>query len=386
MAVLPTLYPQPPDGTVTTMAAPVGYATYAEAMQVNDGDTSYITSGLDSAGSVFVNLDDMPADFGGFNSVSISCVVRLFGTQVDDTTALYAQVFAADEVTPLTGEVFVTDHSTGPTYTIDATNLDLSSAGLNEGKATWDGAKLRLRWEYIKSGKSDGIDLRVTQSYLDGDYWTVGPATHLAAMAVTGTATATILGERIAPPVYGTLNATATSTWAIVETIVEAPQSAIPGADLENTGFVTEAGLNTGLFQSINETSPNDSDFIKTNPSGPGTFVYEADLTALEEPLTRDNHMVKYRLGAVGEGDTSITVHLRQGLTTIASWTHTGLTDFTTFSRVLTTTEAQSITDYNDLRLRFEASVTAPVAANYLITEGGDSILTEDGNTVTLEG
>lgn len=179
MPALPTLYPQTPDGTATTMNAPVGAATYAEALQTSDGDTSYVTSGLDSAGSVFLNFTDMPADFGTMETLSVSCVVRLEGTRTDDTTGLYAQVFAADETTALTDEVFVTDHTTGNTYTIDSTAMVLTATGAaGEGKATWDGARLRLRWVFVKTGKSDAIALRVTQAYLDGTYKTSTPTTY----------------------------------------------------------------------------------------------------------------------------------------------------------------------------------------------------------------
>lgn len=171
MPTLPTLYPATPDGTATTMNAPVGAATYAQALQTNDGDTSYVTSGLDSSGSVFVNMDNMPADFDRIDTLTVSCVVKLQGTRADDTTQLYAQVFAADEATALTDEILVTDHTTGPTYTVDSTPLPINASGAGAAKAMWDGKKLRLRWVFAKSGKSDGIALRVTQAYLDGTYF-----------------------------------------------------------------------------------------------------------------------------------------------------------------------------------------------------------------------
>lgn len=211
MPTLPTLYPVAPDGTATTMAAPVGAATHAEAMRTNDGDTSYSTSGIDSAGSIFVNLDDTPADFGTMDTLIVSCVVRLNGTRADDTTALYAQVFAADEVTALTTEVFVTDHLTGNTYTVDSTSLGLSSAGLNGDKATWDGAKLRLRWVYTKTAKSDGIALWVTQTYLDGTYGAL-IVTVTGAMAATATAQQTVSGGVVS---YGSLAITGEATSAV---------------------------------------------------------------------------------------------------------------------------------------------------------------------------
>lgn len=220
MAVLPTLYPAAPDGTATTMAAPVGAATHAEAMQTNDGDTSYATSGVDSAGSVFVNLDDTPTDFSSMDSLTVSCVVRLNGTQTDDTTALYAQIFAADEATALTDEVFVTDHLTGSAYTVDSTALVLNATGAGADKATWDGARLRLRWAYTKSKASDGIALRVTQTYLDGAYTAAVP-TVTGAAALSGTAQQTALGRGVSS---GSLAITGEAT-----TVITRPPEATAG-------------------------------------------------------------------------------------------------------------------------------------------------------------
>lgn len=208
MATLPTLYPSTPDGTATTMAAPVGFATYAEAMQTNDGDTSYATSGVDSAGSVFVNIDDMPAVFESMDTLTVSCIVRLSGTLDNDTTQLYAQMFAADESTPLTDELLVTDQTTGSTYTLDSTAMTTVSPG---DKTTWNGAKLRLRWTYSKSQGSDGIALRVTQAYLDGTY-TAAP------VSATLSSTATVATAALALS-YGSVSMSSSSTASVSETI-----------------------------------------------------------------------------------------------------------------------------------------------------------------------
>lgn len=147
----------------------VGASTYADAILTFD-EGSYITSGLDSSGSVFVNLDNVPVDFLSMDSLTVSCVVRLEGTQSDDTTQLYAQIFQSDEATALTDEAFVTDHTTGATYTTDSTAMVLNANGSSAGEAVWNGAMLRLRWVFTKQMASDGIALRVTQAYVDGIY------------------------------------------------------------------------------------------------------------------------------------------------------------------------------------------------------------------------
>lgn len=61
----------------------------------------------------------------------------------------------------------------------------------------------------------------------------------------------------------------------------------------------------------------------------------------------------------------NLTVRLMQGTTQIASWTHTGIgTGFTLATQTLSTTEADSITDYTDLRLRFTATYSSGLLLN----------------------
>lgn len=170
---------------------------------------------------------------------------------------------------------------------------------------------------------------------------------------------------------------------SIVSTVLVSGQSTEPDEDVLIDGFVTETGATTTLYESINEASPDDVDFIQTSPSGAGTFVYEAGLANLPQPITRDNHNLRYRIGSVGTGDTRVDVQLREGATTIASWSHSNVTTTSTFSQLLAPEESNAITSYGDLRVRFEVyvgSAAAPAAS--LISESGDPILTENGESI----
>lgn len=169
MATLPRLFPQLPDGVASTMSAPVGASTYTAALQTNDGDTSYVTPGLDSAGSLTVNIDDMPVDFSSMDTLSVTAVVRLNGLRVDDSTTLFIQVQTAGGVA-LTNEVQIADALLGAVYTNQTANLTVNATGLAATKADWDAAMVRLRWTFTKNMASDGIALRVTQVYVDGNY------------------------------------------------------------------------------------------------------------------------------------------------------------------------------------------------------------------------
>lgn len=115
-----------------------------------------------------------------------------------------------------------------------------------------------------------------------------------------------------------------------------------------NTNWVASSGTN--LRDMVDETAASDSDYIYTESVG-GTvdlpFQYALD------PATPNKHVVRYRIK--GDGTSGMTVALRQGTSsTIASWTHDPVsTSFTTYEQTLSSSEADSITDYTDLRIRF---------------------------------
>ena len=129
---------------------------------------------------------------------------------------------------------------------------------------------------------------------------------------------------------------------------IVAAQFARPTAD-SSTGTWT-ASTGSDLFAMLDETTADDGDYIITS----GTSTCEVALTSLSDPASSADHIVRYRISATSGG---ITVRLRQGTTTIATWTHaTAPTSLTTYTQTLTGGEADSITDYTALKLQFEAT------------------------------
>lgn len=128
-------------------------------------------------------------------------------------------------------------------------------------------------------------------------------------------------------------------------------QIARPVADLSNTGWVPSTG--TDLYPMIGETVRDDATFIAATFPG---ALYECTLSSIGDPnVSTDHSLPPLVLSAPGGG--GITVRLRQGTTTIASWTyHPGPTP-TEYTPTLSGAEADSITDYTALRLQFEAIV-----------------------------
>jgi len=106
------------------------------------------------------------------------------------------------------------------------------------------------------------------------------------------------------------------------------------------------------LWGTIDEGNPSDADY-DVNINAAGGF-FEVSLPNPPDPSMSSGHYVNYRI----EGGTgSMVVSLRQGAgTQIASWTHDPAPSVpTTFSQVLSAAETDAITDYTDLRLRFNA-------------------------------
>ncbi len=137
-----------------------------------------------------------------------------------------------------------------------------------------------------------------------------------------------------------------------------------PSADTTIGAWEDELGGTADIFNSINETSPNDSDFI-TSEFAPSSSPYVTKLTSLTDPVLSTGHTVRYRARKDPSAGSQIdlVVELRQGYvsegspgTLIATDTQVNLpTSFTTFAFALSGGEADSITDYTDLYLRFVA-------------------------------
>lgn len=124
-------------------------------------------------------------------------------------------------------------------------------------------------------------------------------------------------------------------------------QYARPVSDVSAGGWTASTG--SDLFAMLDETSANDSDYITTTSDS----TCEVALGSLSDPALSTGHIVRYRISATGGG---IIVRLREGSTTIASWTHNPApASPTTCAQTLSGGEADSITNYAALKLQFEA-------------------------------
>jgi len=107
----------------------------------------------------------------------------------------------------------------------------------------------------------------------------------------------------------------------------------------------------------VSESFRNDLDFIRTTGLGTSnTDTQFYTLSDIPDPNQSDGHVIRYTLSEanVGTNPVGFSIELRQGATQIAKFEHAQGTipsSFTLFERTLNLTQADAITDYNDLEL-----------------------------------
>lgn len=133
-----------------------------------------------------------------------------------------------------------------------------------------------------------------------------------------------------------------------------------PNTTISTGSWRTDTGA-TGLHLAIDEKVADDADYIQSALSPTSADVCEVSLDPVLDPGRSNDgsdHRIHYRYqkDASGGDTINLTVRLMQGTTEIANWAHTNISNgFTEAEQVLTDGQANSITDYGDLRLRFES-------------------------------
>ena len=127
-----------------------------------------------------------------------------------------------------------------------------------------------------------------------------------------------------------------------------APQLLAPISDLSAGGWTPSSG--SDLYAMLDEGTASDADYIVSTTA----TSCEMRLAVGTDPIVSTGHILRYRLLA---GNGSIAAVLKQGATTIASYgPHTLTGAAQDFSQTLTSGEANSITNYADLRVVFTSS------------------------------
>ena len=143
-------------------------------------------------------------------------------------------------------------------------------------------------------------------------------------------------------------------------------QYARPDGDDNNDGeWETEAGNDFDLYAEINEAVADDSDFVTKVGDGANNYTVTFTLGNVTDPSSSSDHKVVVRAlgddGGMGMGGgPDLRIDLLEGSTSRANWTieaGSGTDDLTTSAKTfdgntLSTSEANSITDYTDLKLK----------------------------------
>jgi hypothetical protein len=118
-----------------------------------------------------------------------------------------------------------------------------------------------------------------------------------------------------------------------------------PTSDISAGSWTPSTG--TTLYGVLDEVSVDDADYVTTSTSS--TFEVRFDVGG--DPVSSIDHIIRYRAKGV-----SLTAYLYQNTTLIATHSPSITSSFQTFTWTLSAGEADSITDYSNLRIRFTGS------------------------------
>ena len=127
-----------------------------------------------------------------------------------------------------------------------------------------------------------------------------------------------------------------------------------PASDAVDGGWTDQVG-GTSLFAAIDEVTASDADYC-TTADGATADIFRVNLSGGNVD-TAQAVTVRYRYGKSGTQATNITVRLKEGVTVIATWAHTGVADgYTDAAQVLTAPQKAAVSSWSALSLEFEAN------------------------------
>ncbi|TYK45145.1 hypothetical protein [Actinomadura decatromicini] len=144
-------------------------------------------------------------------------------------------------------------------------------------------------------------------------------------------------------------------TWTLAITPASSTQTARPASDVSSSLATAIPALGAGESLATRLAANADTSCVEVQNGG----YTEEKFSALVDPLSSSGHTIRYRQQFVaGATAATVLVEVREGGTVRASWTDTLSGTFTAFSHTLTSTQANSIVDYTDLRVRFTPTVS----------------------------
>jgi hypothetical protein len=149
-------------------------------------------------------------------------------------------------------------------------------------------------------------------------------------------------------------------------------QYATPSADITDGNWVDHGASNVDMYLDIVPGTPgtigsgDDTTYIESE-ANPSSSASAFDLSTVSDPVSSSSHILRWRRAkdAASGGQIDLTVQIRQGYTgegsqgtEITSQSDTNLSETfaTATPYTLSGVEADSITDYSDLQVRFVAN------------------------------
>jgi hypothetical protein len=173
----------------------------------------------------------------------------------------------------------------------------------------------------------------------------------LTTLAVdTATVSSPVLSTTASPPAFGAATNRATTANG-------------NGNDLRivtHTSVASSAGTSTPRFTAtLSAGSTGPTAFLRLREAGPATTpTAEVDLGSMVTPEVRTGHTVRIRARSV-EGGGTLTYSLVEGTTVRATFTSTLTNLFQTYAGSVSEAQATTITNYNDLRVRWSVTKSA---------------------------
>lgn len=151
-----------------------------------------------------------------------------------------------------------------------------------------------------------------------------------------------------------TTAASKAAMWTIAVSPQQSTQTVRPVSDIDVTNAVgvPTPGAGSGVYADL--AARDDAHYAEISNGGDVEVLF----ASLIDPLSSTGHTISYRAGYGGGASSgSLSVELRQGATVIASWTDVLMSGFQQFTHTLSAAQADSVSDYSDLRVRFAATV-----------------------------
>lgn len=392
------------DGTITSAASVSGAWTLpAGSIETYPGGWYKCSVSFTSTTETSINLDAY-LDLNGVYLGNGSSGAYLWGYQIDAgpagdsyiPTTSAAVTRNADDVTIATsaitnwsttaGDLHVWGR-TGPITTQQQqTILTIDDASVVNRISTYRGTDQHVHVLFVAASSTQAdLDLGAVAANTDFDIYASWVANAFSAQLNSGTAVTDSAGTvptglttvRVGKAFSGeylngwvnklefalTTQPTVVVTDAPTATISEAstlvPYLLLqPDGDLSAGSWTTELDATSNLYQSIDEFTASDSDFIQSE-SFPASSAVSFSLTDPTLPIGTGAGVVRVRYYKESAEVVNLTVRLMEGVTTIKSWTYTNIDfDVLQVDEVLTAGEVATIVDRTNLSLQYEASWT----------------------------